>query len=341
MTRFLGVGGSLALALAILGGVVALRLDSTEAPQASRPPQAHADTPFEPIPAPPAQRSIEVALGARLFDDTQLSADGTVACATCHDLAHGGADGRATAVGIGGTVGTLNTPTVFNAALNPKQFWDGRAHSLEDQIDGPVQNPREMGSRWSDVVAKLDHDTAYVASFRAVYEGGITPARIKSAIAAYERTLVTRGSRFDRYLSGDAAALTAQETEGLRLFQSYGCVTCHQGRNVGGNLFEKLGIVSDYFAERGTALTTEDLGRYNVTKREDDRFVFRVPSLRLAVLTPPYLHDGAATTLEEAVILMGRYQLGEELPPADVAAIAAFLGTLAGTYPAPLLAGRP
>ncbi len=277
--------------LAIAGGAALITFRQgiapvTEASAAgARIPREGHDA-LQPVPAPAREDPRKVALGARLFTDRRLSGDGTLSCATCHDLAHGGADGRPTAIGIGGAVGHLNTPTVFNAALNPKQFWDGRSVTLEAQVGGPIEHPSEMGSRWADVVERLERDPETAAAFEAIYAGKPTRAGIEDAIATYERTLIMRGSRFDRYLGGETNALGTKEQEGFRLFKSYGCVTCHQGRNVGGNLFERLGIVGDYFEDRGTEILREDLGRYNVTKRPEDRFRFRVPSLRLATSRP-------------------------------------------------------
>jgi cytochrome c peroxidase len=271
----------------------------------------------------------KVALGRRLFSDKRLSADATIACADCHDLARGGADGRPHSIGVGGRLGEVNAPTVFNAGANPKQFWDGRADSLESQIDGPIQNPKEMAATWPDVVAKVAADPSYAAGF-SIYRDGVTPANIKDAIASFERTLVTSGSRFDAYLAGDEHALSRNELNGYAVFKSYGCANCHQGRNVGGNVFEPLGLMGDYFGDRGGEITQADLGRFNVTGRPEDRFRFRVPSLRLVALTAPYFHDGSIGTLETAIVTMARYQLATELSAAEVAAIAEFLGSLAG-----------
>jgi cytochrome c peroxidase len=292
--------------------------------------------PILPLEAPPRLDRLGRArarLGSRLFSERRLSEDDSLACSGCHDLAHGGSDARRVAVGVHGRVGVVNTPTVFNADLNVKQFWDGRADGLEAQIDGPVLNVNEMATTWVTVVRKLEADPSYVSEFAAVYPtDGITAGTVRGAIVAFERTLRTTGSRFDRFLTGEVGALSPLESRGYERFKSYGCVSCHQGRNVGGNLFERLGVMGDYFGERDGAIQPSDLGRYNVTMREEDRFKFRVPSLRLVAMTAPYFHDGRAATLEEAVVLMARYQLGESLPSEDVAAIVAFLGTLAGTY---------
>jgi len=288
----------------------------------------------EPIRALPRAANVapdKAALGERLFKDPRLSRDDTVACTFCHDLAAGGVDHRQTAVGIGGQTGPVNTPTVFNAAFNFAQFWDGRAASLEQQVAGPVTNPKEMASSWDQVLAKLSADAGYRAEFARLYADGITATNIADAIATFERTLVTPDSPFDRYLRGDAGALTADQREGYRRFKIYGCASCHQGANVGGNLFQRFGIMSDPLADKRPS-SDADLGRYNVTHREEDRRVFKVPSLRNIALTAPYFHDGSAETLDDAVARMGRAQLGRELSAEDRRLIVAFLQSLTGQW---------
>lgn len=272
-----------------------------------------------------------VALGKRLFHDARLSRDDSISCASCHSLSKGGADGLRRAVGILAQPSKVNVPTVFNSGLNFRQFWDGRAATLEEQASGPVLNPEEMGSTWEEVVRKLRSDPSYVEAFGRLYANGVRPRNVQHALASFERSLVTPDSRFDQYLKGKATAITADELKGYRLFQSYGCVACHQGANVGGNLFQKLGVMRDYFKTRGD-ITVADLGRFNVTGRAEDVHVFKVPSLRNVALTAPYFHDGSADTLEEAVLVMGLYQLGTAIPSADVELIVAFLRTLTGRY---------
>lgn len=270
-------------------------------------------------------------LGESLFFDKRLSHDDSISCATCHDLARGGVDRRPVSVGFAGRLGNINAPTVFNAAYNFVQFWDGRAATLEEQAAGPVHNPLEMASNWDEVIAKLKADSDYPGRFQRLYPGrGIAPETITDAIAAFERTLITPNSRFDRYLRGDGTALDAREQYGYRLFIDYGCASCHQGINLGGNMFQRFGVMEDYFAQR--APRAADLGRFNVTGRAEDRHVFKVPSLRNIAVTPPYFHDASAQTLEQAVSIMARYQLGRELPEPEVAAIAAFLRTLTGEW---------
>ncbi|MCX8017761.1 MAG: c-type cytochrome, partial [Rhodocyclaceae bacterium] len=260
----------------------------------------------------------------------RLSRDNSLACSGCHDLERGGVDHRPVSIGVGGAVGGINAPTVFNSAYNFVQFWDGRAATLEEQAAGPVHNPLEMDSNWPEVIAKLSADASYREAFAALYRDGITPANIVDAIATFERTLVTPDARFDRYLRGEQNVLTPLELEGWRRFRDLGCTSCHQGMLLGGNMFQKFGVLRDYFGNRPT--TSADLGRYNVTGREEDRHVFKVPSLRNVALTAPYFHDASAADLAQAVATMGRHQLGRELSPRDIEAIVAFLHTLTGQW---------
>lgn len=271
----------------------------------------------------------KVELGRKLFHDPRLSADNSISCAFCHPLDKGGMDGRVHAIGIGGAEGNINTPTVFNSGFNFAQFWNGRAATLEEQVDGPINNPTEMGSNWGQVVEKLNQDSEYRSAFGKLYRAGIAANTIKDALATFERSLVTPNSPFDRYLLGDSSSMSEQAQRGYQLFQSYGCVACHQGINLGGNMYEKMGLMGDYFNDRGN-LTEADLGRFNVTHREDHRFEFRVPSLRNVALTAPYFHDGTASTLPEAVEVMVKYQLGRTMPSQDLSDIVQFLYSLTG-----------
>lgn len=275
----------------------------------------------------------KVALGDRLFHDPRLSSDNTISCASCHILASSGADDLPTAVGVDGAKGPIKTPTVYNSAFNFVQFWDGRADTLEEQVEGPVHNPLEMASNWKQVTAKLRKDPKMVKAFQEVYESGITPDNIADAIATFERSLVTVNAPFDRWLLGDDQALGETELEGYKLFKSYGCSSCHQGRSVGGNLFGFMGALGNYFAERDRKITTADLGRFNVTGKEEDKHFFKVPSLRLAARQKYYFHDSSTDSLEEAIRIMGHYQLGRIIPDKDVAFIAAFLKSLVGVHP--------
>lgn len=300
--------------------------------QPDLPPVSASYGPISPIPdVIPDLDLKKVALGKSLFNETRLSHDNTIACASCHQLEHGGDDGVRFSIGIKGQLSGVNAPTVFNSVFNFRQFWNGRAKNLEEQAAGPIHNPLEMGSNWIEVIAKLKQDPIYVQVFSQSYKNGITSDNIADAIATFVRSLITPNSRFDKYLKGDAKALTPYELSGYALFASYGCISCHQGVNIGGNLYEKLGIMRDYFAERGN-ITEADQGRYALTRNPDDMHKFKVPSLRNIALTAPYFHDGTAQTLEQAVIVMAAYQLGASLPGEDVSRIVAFLRTLTGEY---------
>lgn len=291
----------------------------------------HALQAIVPLAPIPGLNPARVALGELLFRDKRLSADQSIACISCHDLARGGADGRRFSVGIGGALGEINAPTVFNSAYSIAQFWDGRAANLEEQAAGPIHNPKEMGSNWAEVMARLGADQRLRREFVRAYPDGLTADNVANAIASFERSLVTLDSRYDRYLGGEAQFLTPLELEGARRFSELGCSSCHQGALLGGNMFQKFGVLKDYFA--GRVPSRSDLGRYNLTQREEDRHVFKVPSLRNVALTAPYFHDGSVDSLDQAVIIMGRYQLGIELLPQDVAALVAFLHSLTGVWP--------
>jgi cytochrome c peroxidase len=290
---------------------------------------AHLDEPIVPLPLSLNVNPGRADIGRQLFRDVRLSANASVSCVSCHDISKGGADSRPHSLGFHGQATGVNAPSVFNAALNFAQFWNGRADSLEAQIDGVVQNPVEMGSKWNDVVAMVARDAAYRKAFTATYKDGVTKANIQNAIASYERTLITPESPFDRYLRGDANAITGQEKAGYAKFKQYGCIACHQGANIGGNMFQKFGVMADYFAQRGNP-TKADMGRYLVTGEEDDKHVFKVPSLRNIALTAPYFHDASAPNLDTAVDVMFRYQLGRVASKQDKTQIIAFLNTLTG-----------
>lgn len=267
----------------------------------------------------------KVALGRQLFHDPRLSADGSLSCATCHPLDQGGADGLPVSPGVGGVQGSINAPGILTAAHNFHQFWDGRAATLEEQASGPITNPVEMASTWNQVLAKLRADSDLAQSFAQAYPAGLTPASVSHALAEFERSLPAP-SRFDRWLLGDDGALDENELAGYHLFKRHGCSGCHQGRNIGGNLFQRFGVMAAYFA--GTTPSKADLGRFNVTGREEDRHVFKVPSLRNVARTAPYFHDASALRLEDAVRVMGRHQLGMDLSEGDIAHIVAFLRSL-------------
>jgi cytochrome c peroxidase len=292
---------------------------------------AQTSEPIKPIPIDTKVDERKAALGEKIFSDKRLSKDNTVSCATCHALTTGGVDRTPVSTGINGVKGPINAPTVFNASFNFRQFWDGRASSLEEQAAGPVHNPKEMGSNWQEVIGKLSVDKELVASFKAAFPDGVQSKNIQSALAEFQRSLVTPNSKFDKYLRGEKSMLNDEEQKGYQLFKNYGCIACHQGVNVGGNMYQVFGVMGDYFKQRGN-MTEADLGRYNVTKNDADKHMFKVPSLRNVAMTAPYFHDGSAKTLPEAVEVMFRYQLGRSAPQTDKDLIVKFLQTLTGEF---------
>lgn len=296
------------------------------------------DEPIQPLRMPENLDEQKVSLGEVLFHDPRLSADSTVSCATCHLLATGGTDNLVVSTGVGGAQGQVNSPTVFNSGMNFRQFWDGRAASLGEQVAGPIHNPLEMNMSWPVLEQKLRNIAEFVEAFDKIYPDGITRENITDSIVEFERSLVTLNAPFDAYLQGNENAMSELEIHGYQLFKSYGCIACHQGKNVGGNMYSKMGELGDYFADRGKPVTDADLGRFNVTGEKWDTYYFKVPSLRLVGRTSPYFHDGSINTLEEALTVMARYQLGRPIPDADMQAIIAFLYSLEGAHKA--LSGR-
>jgi cytochrome c peroxidase len=290
---------------------------------------AFANEPVQPLPQTLNLNPDKVDLGDKLFHDPRLSKDNSISCASCHDLNKGGCDQRKVSLGVSGQLGGVNAPTVYNSFFNILQFWDGRAKDLKEQANGPVNNPKEMGTDWNVVVTRLENDPAYSKMFFKVYGGKISAGNIADAIAEYEHSLITP-SRFDDYLRGDQNALTPQEKRGYALFKSFGCASCHNGINLGGTQFRKMGIYHDYFKDRGTPITPADLGRYNVTHLESDKYVFKVPTLRNIELTYPYFHDGSVNSLRQAVIIMGKYESGINISSEDADDIVAFLCSLTG-----------
>jgi cytochrome c peroxidase len=289
--------------------------------------------PISPLPPVPELNSAKVNLGLEIFRNPNLSKTKTISCASCHDLQNGGMDGRKFSFGIQNAVGNVNSISVFNSSLNFKLFWNGRANSLEEQVDGPVHNPKEMGMEWEEIIQRLKKDPTLNAAFLRLYSNGITATNIKDVIATFERSLLTENARIDQYLRGNKDILNEQEKLGYQRFKSFGCIACHQGANIGGNMFQTMGVMGDYFQDRGTPITDADLGRYTVTKLEEDKFSFRVPSLRNVALTAPYFHDGSAKNLHEAVRTMAKYQLGRKLTDEELNSLVAFLHTLTGEIP--------
>jgi cytochrome c peroxidase len=292
-----------------------LQLSPATSQSLVQPPESNstvAEEPITPIPEPPAIDPLKIKLGERLFGDPRLSHDNSRSCSSCHDLRTNGASLKSQDVGIDGSSLPLNTPTIFNAALNFRFGWEGKLRTLESDAKAALENPEVMGVGISALAEKLGADPDMHREFMAAYGSGPDAKNIVDALASFERTLVTPGSRFDRWLEGDEAALSTEELDGYRLFKSLGCVSCHQGANVGGNLFERHGIFHPLASPKPEIL--------------------RVPSLRNVATTPPYFHDGSAQTLDDAVRKMGLAQLNSTLTDQQVKAIVGYLQTLTGNY---------
>ncbi len=294
---------------------------------------------FKPIPAqPPAlpgnpATPARVELGKMLFFDPRLSASHTISCNSCHNVGLAGVDVAEKSIGHKWQKGGRNSPTVFNAVFNTAQFWDGRAKDLEEQAGGPMVNPLEMASPKEHVTEQLRGIPGYVAAFKAAFPGEASPvtlANAQKAIAVFEATLITPNAPFDRYLKGDAAALNATQTAGLKLFIDKGCAACHNGINVGGGRYAPFGIVEKPGAE---LLPAADKGRFTVTKTAGDEYVFKVPTLRNIELTAPYFHSGRSWDLRQAVAVMAASQLGLPVTDEEAGKIVAFLGALTGEQP--------
>lgn len=289
------------------------------------------DSPITPIPhLKPLSVELQqkVDLGRRLFSDTRLSGNLEVACTSCHIIPLGGHDPRTESIGISGKRLPRNSPTVLNAAFNISQFWDGRSPSLHDQVKGPLHNGDEMGGKIDEVIPLLNSDPEMVALF-SIYPQGITLDTISDAISLYERTLITPNSPFDRYLLGDADAISESQKQGYALFVQLGCIICHQGRNVGGNLLQRVGVYASA-EELEEKIGLDDRGRFDLTKDQLDSYVFKVPSLRNVARTATYFHDGSRKTLQHAIQDMGLLQLGQQLSESDTALLADFLESLNG-----------
>ena len=291
-------------------------------------PSANAVFRIIPIPGADDLDEEKLLLGSELFHDVRLSRDGTVACASCHMPLIGGGDRQPVSFGIGGAAGTLNAPTIFNAALNFRQFWDGRALTLQEQVLGPLQNPVELGHDPDAVVSLLRAIPEYVLAFARQYPDGITVANLADAIAYYETMNYTGvESPFLRQFQTGADPLSPQARRGQQRFVEVGCASCHNGVNLGGNSFQPLGVAQVWYGSHRPA-TDADNGLFNRTAREQDRHVFKVPTLHNVAATGPWLHDGSVTSLQQAVDRMARYQSGRLLDNSDIDAIVAFLRSL-------------
>lgn len=303
---------AIAISMVILGG---LQLSAAPSQPLDQPPESGstiAEEPITPVPEPPPIDPRKIKLGERLFGDPRLSRDNSRSCLSCHDLSTNGASTKRQDIGLDGSNLPLNTLTVFNATLSYRFGWEGKIRTLESNVKAALENPEVMGVSISELAEKLDADPDMRWEFIAAYGSGPDARNILDAIANFERTLVTPDSRFDRWLSGDAAALSADELDGYRLFKSLGCVSCHQGVNIGANLLERHGIFHPLASPKPEIL--------------------RVPSLRNVATTPPYFHDGSAQTLDDAVRKMGLAQLNSTLTDHEVKSIVAYLQTLTGNY---------
>jgi len=286
--------------------------------------------PLAPLEIPNRLDTSKVELGAALFSDPILSGMNKLSCITCHDLTKGGTVNAKRTIGYKGRLHRFNAPTIFNVGNNYRLGWRGDFTSLEDQNERVLLDENLMAATWPTLLSRLRASPHYSSSFDRIYGHPIQRADVLDALATFQRSLVTPNSPFDRYLKGDDGALTQNEIEGYHLFKEYGCVSCHQGSNIGGNMFQKFGIFSP--PSMASSENDGDLGRFTLTGKEDDRGVFRVPSLRNVAVTAPYFHDGRVSSLPEAVEIMGRSQLGRRLTSHDVDSLVAFLNTLTGEY---------
>ncbi len=292
-----------------------------------------------PVPAANPLTPAKIELGKKLYFDPRLSLDGTVSCNSCHNVMASGDDHRPNSVGVGGKKGGRSAPTVWNAAFMSVQFWDGRAASLEEQAKGPLTNPIEMAMpSHEEVVKRLEQIPGYVEEFKKAFpkQKTITIDQVAQAIASYERTLITANSDFDLYMKGNKKALSAEAQKGMKLVETVGCLSCHSGPNFAGPLLpEGVGFYQKFPVYPGSQYDkkydlTRDFGRYEVTKADSDKNVWRVPTWRNVALTAPYFHNGAVKTLDEAVKVMAKTQLNKDLSEDEVKSIVVFLESLNG-----------
>ena len=285
-----------------------------------------------PIPLDAVYHQEKAQLGKELFFDKILSNDFSVSCSSCHQLPGNGAGKEAVSYGMQNQPTKVNTPTVLNAVFNFSQFWDGRAKDLHEQALMPILNPVELNSSIEQAVSRLN-DSPYKKKFSLLYEDGISKENIAEVLAEFEKALITPNSRFDQYLRGNEDALSEQEKRGYQTFQDLGCIACHNGVNIGGNMYQKMGIMIAYDHMDASIENNSINGRYNVTLRERDKRVFKVPTLRNIALTAPYLHDGSAETLRDVIIDMREHQLGILEQNSEIEDIEMFLKTLNGETP--------
>jgi len=266
-------------------------------------------------------------VGKSLFFDPILSKDRSVSCNSCHDLRAGGDDNRKVSIGISGYKGDIQSPTVFNSRYNFKQFWNGRAETLMDQANGPIHNPVEMGLNSKEVEQRINASAKYKKLFSAYHRGYISFDIVLEAVVEFEKALFTPNSKFDQFLRGEIQ-LSTQEYAGFQTFKGLGCITCHNGINIGGNSFQKMGVIMPYH------FNSDYPDLYSLTKKEYHKNVFKVPTLRNIALSAPYFHDGSAKTLEDAIRTMSKHNLGFIISKREIDEIIAFLETLTGETPA-------
>ena len=302
-----------------------------------------------PIPADNPLTAEKIELGKMLYFDPRLSSNGTVSCFTCHNVMEGGDDHRPTSIGVHGQAGGRNAPSVWNAAFLSTQFWDGRAATLEDQAKGPPANPIEMGMASLDAtIERIKDIPGYEIHFEQAFgKDSMNMDNAARAIASYERTLITPNSAYDQYVKGDKAALNAQQVRGMEAFASAGCIACHSGANFSGpglpagtGFFQKFPTHTNNTYVASYKLM-DDSGRMNVTQDQNDKNLWRVPTLRNLEYTAPYMHNGSVKSLEEAVRVMAKTQLDQDMSPEQVADIVAFLGTLTGEFPEQIMPRLP
>lgn len=304
----------------------------------------HANT-IIPLPKEIDYNKEKALLGKKLYFDPILSKDNTVSCATCHNLELSGVDNLKFSFGINGQIGDLNTPTVFNSIYNFRQMWDGRAKNLAHQIQFPITNPKEMGNNFDNLIKSLNKNSDYKKTFNKIYTEGITIETIGDALEEFQKTLITP-SPFDDFLRGNKNALTENQKKGYELFTKKGCISCHNGINIGGSLYARFGLIDEDIAKEflkssNAPLDVEqdsnielyhdsNFGLYNVTENDFDKYYFKVPTLRNIAKTYPYLHNGRIETLQEAIKSIAKSQLGLDLTKKEIFLIEEFLKSLSG-----------
>lgn len=291
--------------------------------------QAQQELSIQVIPITIELDASSVALGEKLFRDKNFSKNQSQACITCHEIDLEQQSHRKTYQGFNKVVGMLNTPTVYNARYNFKQFWNGRVKTLEEAIDDHVSDNSIFNNDWESIISRLKKIPDYVKAFNNSFNNGITQSNIETSLKNYMYSLITPNAPFDLYLQGNEKAISKSALKGYEIFKEYGCISCHQGINIGGNLYQKMGIYKNYF-ENKEFISQADLGLYNVTGNNNDKFVFKVPSLRNVARTSPYLHDGSAEDLKAAIKIMAEYQVGRPMDDEDIGYVIEFLNTLNG-----------